>query len=116
MLDDGGWRSADTVEYLKRTQRIGFAWEFLRRNPDYRRDFEVMNRLLQNGTQDDLETVLALVRRWGLGFPLRPNAPVQSGSGRLGRCSAANDRHARQRSIRKPRQRPFRRLSRPGPG
>ncbi|MGL4264636.1 MAG: transcriptional regulator domain-containing protein, partial [Afipia sp.] len=39
MPDHGGWRSADASGYLKHAQRLGLAWEFLRRNSDYRRDF-----------------------------------------------------------------------------
>lgn len=109
-----GWRSADASDYLKRAQRTGLAWELLRRNLDYCRDFETMNRMLQSGTPDDLETVLALVRRWGLGFPLRPGMSVRSGKGHLGHCKPADGRHAQRRTIRKQRQRAVRRL--PGRG
>ena len=112
MLDHGAWRSADDTKYLKQVERSGFAWEFLRRNPDYRRDFEVMNRLLQTGNCDDVETVLALVRRWGLGFPLRPSAPVRPGPGRLGRCNPADGGRARHDAIPNRQQQTIRRRSR----
>ncbi|HWK51797.1 transcriptional regulator domain-containing protein [Pseudorhodoplanes sp.] len=110
MPDDEGWRSADASDYLKRAQRTGLAWELLRRNLDYCRDFETMNRMLQSGSPDDLETVLALVRRWGLGFPVRSGAPVRSGKGHLGHCEPASGRHAQRCAIRKQRQRAVRRL------
>ncbi len=116
MPDHGGWRSDEASDYLKQVERSGFAWEFLRRNPDYRRDFETMNRLLQHGTRDDLETVLALVRRWGLGFPLRPAAPVQPGSGRLGHRSPTRSRCARHEPADERQQPSARRLSKRGPG
>ena len=34
------WRSPDYVEALKDLDRAGFAWEFLRRNPAYREDYD----------------------------------------------------------------------------
>ena len=34
------WRSPDYVEALKDLDRAGFAWEFLRRNPAYRDDYD----------------------------------------------------------------------------
>jgi hypothetical protein len=51
---DGGWRAYIGLSVPS------FAWEFLRRNPDYRRDFA-----------DSTETVDA---RWGLRFPADPEA------------------------------------------
>lgn len=116
MPDHGSWRSDDASDYLIQVERSGFAWEFLRRNPDYRRDFETMNRLLQNGTREDLEVVLALVQRWGLGFPMRPGAPVQPGSGHLGHRSQPRSRRARQQPISEQQQPPARCFSRRGPG
>ena len=34
------WRSPDYVEALKDLDRAGFAWEFLRRNPAYREEYD----------------------------------------------------------------------------
>ena len=33
------WRSPEAAEALKTLDRPGFAWEFLRRNPEYREDY-----------------------------------------------------------------------------
>jgi hypothetical protein len=70
MPDDESWRSQDAFAYLDRVQRAGFAWEFLRRNPDYREDYERMSRDAASGTPIALEAALALSRRWGLSFPM----------------------------------------------
>lgn len=34
------WRCPDQYTYLQGMDRAGWAWEWLRRNPDYRRDAE----------------------------------------------------------------------------
>lgn len=62
------WRSPKRDSYLQRLDRAGFAWEFLRRNPDYQGDYET---IIQGGASDaDAGGVTneALVRRWGLSF------------------------------------------------
>ncbi len=74
MPDDESWRSQDATAYLDRVQRAGFAWEFLRRNPDYRNDYEDMRRDVASGTAATLEAALALAQRWGLSFPVRSAA------------------------------------------
>ena len=68
MSDVGGWRSEEATAYLDDAQRAGFAWEFLRRNPVYRQEFEIMNRQLTSGATTDLEAASALAKRWGLNF------------------------------------------------
>jgi len=70
MSDDEGWRSQEATAYLDSVQRAGFAWEFLRRNPVYRRDFKIMSRCIATGTATDLEAARALGKRWGLSFPM----------------------------------------------
>jgi hypothetical protein len=68
MPDGAGWRSSETTDYLEDAQRPGFAWEFVRRDPNYRDDYERMNRHLALGTQAEKEVALALAERWGLKF------------------------------------------------
>ena len=34
----GDWRDEDAYAELEKLDRRGFAWEYLRRNPDYRRE------------------------------------------------------------------------------
>lgn len=84
MPDDESWRSQDATGYLDRVQRAGFAWEFLRRNPDYRKDYDNMSRHLASGTTIALEAALALAQRWGLSFPVRSAATEQPGADAMG--------------------------------
>src|ERR1700691_3606739 len=43
------WRSQDSVDALLELDRAGLAWEFLRRNPDYREDFRQTLRRVATG-------------------------------------------------------------------
>jgi hypothetical protein len=70
MPGGAGWRSKSATDYLDEVQRSGFAWEFLRRNPDYRVDYERMSLHLDRGTSSEFEVALALAKRWGLKFPV----------------------------------------------
>ena len=62
------WRSPDTIERLKRLERSGFAVEFLRRNPEYRRDYVQTERRIARHVVDEVVAMAALARRWGLRF------------------------------------------------
>lgn len=46
----------------------GYAQEFLRRNPDYRRQYMQMTAGIDDGAPPELQEVMA--RKWGLNFPL----------------------------------------------
>lgn len=37
------WETAGDYAYTKSLDRVGWAWEFLRRNPEYRKDFEALS-------------------------------------------------------------------------
>ncbi|MGY3441297.1 transcriptional regulator domain-containing protein [Bradyrhizobium sp. USDA 4473] len=62
------WRSPETIERLKRLERPGFAVEFLRRNPDYRRDYLQTERLIARQLLEQEPAWAALARRWRLQF------------------------------------------------
>lgn len=62
---DGGWPS------LARLTVPGFAWEFLRRNPDYRAEF-ARDRISGGAGEPRLDG------RWGLRFPVDPMLPASS--------------------------------------
>lgn len=61
------WRSADAYESLRSLDAPGFAWEYLRRNPEFLRDQHKLERAAHQGTLDpaDME---AFTRRWGVRF------------------------------------------------
>ena len=64
------WRNAATYAYLQQLNRAELAWEFLRRNPNYDRDFRAAARR----TSDQVDFPERLTRRWGLRFPCRSAA------------------------------------------
>ena len=48
------WRSQDAVDALLELDRPDLAWEFLRRNPDYREDFrQTLQRIALNEISED---------------------------------------------------------------
>ncbi|MGJ0454305.1 MAG: transcriptional regulator domain-containing protein [Methylocystis sp.] len=63
------WRSPSAYDYLSNSNWPGFAWEYLRRNQQYRADHATPR------FQAALETAFAgPERRWGLRFRGRSNA------------------------------------------
>ncbi|MEF3365643.1 DUF6499 domain-containing protein [Methylocystis sp. 9N] len=63
MAEPPDWRLQTTERALNRLERQGFAWEFLRRNPDYRRDYD---RLRGASSPDG-----SPAPHWGVRFPDR---------------------------------------------
>jgi hypothetical protein len=61
------WRDAAAYAYLQNLNRAELAWEFLRRDPNYNRDFRAAARR----TFDEAAFPERLTRRWGLRFPGR---------------------------------------------
>jgi hypothetical protein len=61
------WRSAAAYAELENASARDLAWEFLRRNPRYVRDWEQ----LDDAPQDDAAEAVA--EPWGLRFPGRPD-------------------------------------------
>lgn len=66
------WRSSNAIEQLNRLERPGFAIEFLRRNDDYRQDYNRTLRRIARGQTDPNSARSELARRWGLWFCPRP--------------------------------------------
>ena len=71
MSEAPDWRSASAYAYLNRLDRSGFAWEFLRRNPNYHRDYRTAMR-----RRDPQE-----VARWRLRFRGSPLIAGRRGPG-----------------------------------
>jgi hypothetical protein len=61
------WRSAAAYAYLDGLNPAELAWEFLRRNPDYQRDYRTAAR----DAAGKAEFPESLILRWGLPFPDR---------------------------------------------
>ncbi|MCM2438517.1 hypothetical protein HGO34_02140 [Agrobacterium vitis] len=58
------WRSPAAYKFAKSIPAAGFAWEYLRRDDDYRREFQAMTAT----SEQDPELLEAFVQRWGLRF------------------------------------------------
>ncbi|NIJ64291.1 hypothetical protein FHR20_001222 [Sphingomonas leidyi] len=62
------WRSPKTAEDFAHLDYADFAQEFLRRNPDYCREYhDLMRRLIDQPVDEDIE-MARLGHRWGLSF------------------------------------------------
>jgi hypothetical protein len=55
------WRSRAAYDYATTMEAPGLAWEFLRRNPDYRADYEIARAEADDGAAGP-------ARCWGLRF------------------------------------------------
>jgi hypothetical protein len=73
------WKNAAAYAYLQNLNRAELAWEFLRRNPNYSRDFRAAARR----TSDQADFPERLTRRWGLRFPRRPAIAGRHGTAHL---------------------------------
>ena len=62
------WRTPAAYKRIKDLPPAGFAWEYLRRNDEYRHDFNAIARTGEPGARQ-LER---FAQRWGLRFPKRP--------------------------------------------
>lgn len=61
------WRSAAEYRHTKSIPAAGFAWEYLRRDDEYHREFRAIMRA-REPTDEQLTT---FTRHWGLRFPRR---------------------------------------------
>lgn len=71
MPDASRWRSPDAYDHIDSLTASDLAWEWLRRNEAYNRDFEAFH----SNTDTDPHALTDRIRqRWGLRFPGRPIA------------------------------------------
>jgi hypothetical protein len=61
------WRTPAAYDYAKSIAAAGFAWEYLRRNDEYQRDFHALAKMKSLSGR----MLEAFSRRWGLRFSLR---------------------------------------------
>ena len=79
------WRSLAAYAHAKSISAAGFAWEYLRRDEDYRRDFHRVRRL----PRLDSDAQTAFSERWGVRFPDRPDSLRRPGCAILDAVAAA---------------------------
>ncbi|MGK6313643.1 transcriptional regulator domain-containing protein [Neorhizobium sp. DT-125] len=70
MSQDETWRSETAYDYIEALTPGQIAWEFLRRNPEYRKAFQ---EFVSNGRISQQDAV-AFAEQWGLRFPGRTTA------------------------------------------
>lgn len=61
------WRRPETYEKIRDLDAVGLAWEYLRRNPDYRRSYVELSGVIPMFGHE----IPAPLRHWGLSFPCR---------------------------------------------
>lgn len=93
--DTSQWRSSSAYDYLDDLIASDLAWEWLRRNADYQRDYD------QVGQADvDRQHLTNTVRmRWGLQFPCRPSFQCHRDDGVLGTRSRSWHSNAHSESV-----------------
>ncbi|ATW02100.1 DUF6499 domain-containing protein [Sphingorhabdus sp. YGSMI21] len=74
MFQAPDWRSPDVAEHYSRYDNADFAQEFLRRNRDYRRDYQKARDRVESQGYDAKREMESLAKRWGMIFPFNPNA------------------------------------------
>ncbi len=67
LVSSANWRVPGAYEGLRSLDAPGFAWEYLRRNPDFQQNREKLEQAACQGTLDQAE-VDAFTRRWGVRF------------------------------------------------
>jgi hypothetical protein len=100
MSKNHDWRSPASADSLKRLNRAGFAWEFLRRNQEYRAGYE---RIAGSGNENKPEVANAaanFARHWGLHCRLRPCTAGRTGKRNLAAGTVAGHRPAFKRAKR----------------
>lgn len=60
------WRVPAAYQHANSIPAAGFAWEYLRRDDDYHRDFEKLRRVKKPAPR----SLAAFSKRWGLRFPV----------------------------------------------
>ena len=95
--DISHWRSSERYEYVEDLVSPELAWEWLRRNEDYQRDFEAA----QVEPNADTAAIEATKSRWGLRFPVVADPRRQGGRAHLG-AHRQYRRRAADRSARHP--------------
>lgn len=58
------WRSPAAYKFAKSIPAAGFAWEYLRRDDEYRSEYQAIT----TSTEPNPERLEAFVQRWGLRF------------------------------------------------
>lgn len=92
------WRSPRSAEDFAHLDYADFAQEFLRRNPQYCREYHALMARIAEGACDEERELAALAHRWGLSFPLYARPPRRRRASALGAPCRCGDRCSGYRS------------------
>jgi hypothetical protein len=70
------WRSSEAADALKDLDRSDIAWEFLRRDPEYRQHHASVAQRIESGAISPDTGLAELSDRWGCMFIRDPNLPA----------------------------------------
>ncbi len=96
------WRSAKGSATTS-LDRQDFAWEFLRRNPTYRADYERIVRSHHDDKPEAANAVANFARHWGLNCTGRPRTLFPRSECTLAAGMSTFNRHTRERTERSDR-------------
>jgi hypothetical protein len=90
----------DGLAVARRSRRVagarsrGLAWEFLRRNPEYREDFQQTLQRVATGEISEEAATMEFSRRWGVSFRPRSRLAGERESDDLARRADTVDRRS----------------------
>ena len=84
-MPNSDWRSPAAYGHAQSIPAAGFAWEYLRRDDEYRHDFHRLKRK----SRHDTEAQSAFANRWGLRFRGGPGPGRRSCISPLDACASA---------------------------
>lgn len=93
-MKDESWRSEAAYDYIDKLTPGDLAWEFLRRNPDYRKSYQelvAIGRLTGDIAREFAE-------QWGLRFRRRPSQLRAHPAGLLDPANRSRDTPVHQRT------------------
>ena len=93
MRNQSDWRSPATQNEFAGFDYADCAQEFVRRSPDYRRDYELTRQCVAAGGLDERHEWEVLARRWGMIFPMCPRCHGKGCARALGSGIVADDHY-----------------------
>ena len=111
MRNQSDWRSPATQQEFAGFDYADCAQEFVRRSPDYRRDYELTKSRIAAGQLNEGHELEVLARRWGMIFPLCPRCYSQRCTSTLGTGIVADNCYSRYRTVKFYRHQRHRRVS-----
>ena len=76
MATENDWEQPELYDYTDGLDDPNWGWEFMRRSPEYRSDFDSLQQVrVQHSEAAAAMTEMGLGQRWGLRFRRGPEPP-----------------------------------------